>query len=437
MTSVEPFGRSEFSEILQEFCALGPRFVGTDGEQAAAAYIRTAFDNAGLQEVRFEPVSVRAYSPTGATCAAPTLGLDADCSGLQFTASGKASGEAVYLGRAETEADLTFDRASGALAGRIGVIHTAYPYAILPALIRHGIAGIVVVSEAPDGLLPQFSAQLYPPSEPPDFPGVPLSVPGVTVEAAAGRVIVEALSSNPIEMEIDHGAEYRTVTTQNVIGEIRGESDERVLIGAHYDTQWGVQGACDNATGVSGLIAFARRYAELRPYRTIVLAAFADEEHGCNGSLQYCRRHATTLPETTAMVNLDALGWAESAKRALWADPSIAGFCAQIATRLGWTLESQREAGSFAGSDYNPFIDGGVPAAFFWRYPPGNPRYHTEEDSVEFVDIDVACQTLDVAAAAVIELAQTSTLDLGRSRPSHRWLDLRPGRPNDDRAEEG
>src|SRR6185437_7057714 len=135
------------------------------------------------------------------------------------------------------------------------------------------------------------------------------AIPGVTVEASAGEQVIGQIARGRVRIQLEHQATYERVVTANVLGEIPGTGPEQVVVGAHYDTQLGTEGACDNASGVSALIAFARRYARLSPLRTIVLAAFADEEHGCYGSLAYCRRHADEVERTVAMINLDALGW--------------------------------------------------------------------------------------------------------------------------------
>jgi Zn-dependent M28 family amino/carboxypeptidase len=209
------------------------------------------------------------------------------------------------------------------------------------------------------------------------------------------------------------------------------------VVGAHYDTQLESPGACDNASGVAALIEIASAAArEAQPLRTIAFAAFADEEHGCAGSTAYCVTHRDELEATVAMVNLDALGWARPGRRALYSDPAIRDLAYETAEEAGWQPEEELEASLFPGSDYNPFIDAGVPAAFYWRYPPGHPYYHTAGDVPELLDMSVVTETTSVAARLVYRLANDETLALGRSRPSRRWLDLRPdgngGRPHSE-----
>jgi hypothetical protein len=126
------------------------------------------------------------------------------------------------------------------------------------------------------------------------------------------------------------------------------------------------------------------------------------------------------------MVNLDALAWAYPARKALYGDPSILRYAAARASSLGWFPAEEVDASLLAGADVNPFIDAGVPACWFWRYPPQHPYYHSEGDDPELLDPKLVAETADVAADTAFSLAQDPDLDLGRARPAKRWLDLRP-----------
>jgi Zn-dependent M28 family amino/carboxypeptidase len=153
----------------------------------------------------------------------------------------------------------------------------------------------------------------------------------------------------------------------------------------------------------------------------VVFIATADEEHGCAGAVAYCSRHADRLASTVATITLDALGWQREAKRSLVSDRSLRNFALESCLSLGWRPEVEIEASEFPGSDYNAFIDAGVPAAFFWRYPPPHPYYHTAGDIPELIDFEIAAETASVAGHTAVLLADDDQLDLGRSRPTRRW----------------
>jgi hypothetical protein len=414
---------------VRRLCGVGPRFVGTEGERTARSLIKDEFMAAGLHQVREEPVHTLAYRPGSASLKVVPSAVELPAMGLQFSAVSSAEGHGVYLGELNSEEQIhEYEARGGSLEGAIAVFFSLYPYLVVPALIGCGVRGVVVVSDAPGALISRYTAQLYPPAAPPDFEGRPLSIPGVIISGSDSRRLLLELSLDSPQLKLDHVASYAPVETANVVAHIPGRApNDAVLVGAHYDTQLDCPGACDNASGVAALIEIAAAAARgPAPLRTIVVAAFADEEHGCVGSTAYCVSHRDELESMVAMVNLDALGWAHPGRRTLYSDPAIRDLAFATASAAGWTPEEELEASLFPGSDYNPFIDAGVPAAFYWRYPPGHPYYHTSGDIPELLDIAVVAETATVAASLVHRLANDDSLALGRSRPSVRWLDLRP-----------
>jgi Peptidase family M28 len=413
---------------VRRICGLGNRFVGSDGERAARELVLGEFLRFGLADPRLEPLTVLGYAPRAASCELVGGGRS-PAVGLQFTADGVVDAEAVYLGAPRTREDLDLLEQRGVeLNGAIAVLHTPVPFVFASRLAELGASGLVVISENLDGRIGNHTAKAYPPAEPPDLAGFPLTIPGVTIGAQAGRELLVSMAAGERRLRVEHRASYSPVETANVVAEIPGRRapQERVVVGAHYDTQLEGVGACDNATGLAVLLELGRTWASLAPARTVVLVAFADEEHGCAGAVSYCRRHARELAATVGMVNLDALAWAYPARRALHSDPSIHGYAAARACSLGWRPFEEVEASLLAGSDVNPFIDAGVPACWFWRYPPPHPYYHSEGDDPELLELELVAETADVAAATAFSLARDPDLDLGRSCPTKRWLDLRP-----------
>jgi hypothetical protein len=113
------------------------------------------------------------------------------------------------------------------------------------------------------------------------------------------------------------------VMVDNVAGIIRGsgETDEYVVIGAHYDhvghhaSADGAQdtifnGADDNASGTTGLLLLAEGFSKIkeRPKRSIVLVAFSGEEKGLYGSRAYVENSPLPIENCVAMLNMDMIG---------------------------------------------------------------------------------------------------------------------------------
>ena len=100
---------------------------------------------------------------------------------------------------------------------------------------------------------------------------------------------------------------YRKVN--NIICTINGESDEEILIAAHYDRFGTGTGVADNWTGIVVLTALADYYGQSKPIHTLRLVAFADEEKELRGSRYYVKELKSSggqLPRL--MINIDTVG---------------------------------------------------------------------------------------------------------------------------------
>jgi Peptidase family M28 len=469
--AMSPLDAAALRRDVERLAALGPRFAGTHGEERGRAFVREVLAAAlpgGVHEEEFDHL---AYRPGSATCQVLGSDLDLQCAGLQSTAVGAVEAEAIYVGggdeptiealeqggdesaeggpgqrgRPDGEAagdqsgrrevrvnDDTFatggsgrrtggtsgrgpatgqaGRRAGTLAGRIAVVRSGVPTTVVPALVDRGVAGVVVIGGAPDGLVQHFTAAFYPPPLAPPWEGRVLPVPGVTVEAEAGERLLALLSASPVRLRLEHRAGYETATSANVVAEIPGTEPggARVVVGAHYDTQLESPGAADNATGLAALLGMARAWAGLRPLRTIELVAFGCEEPAAWGASHFvARRDPKSI---AAMVNLDALGPPVDATRTIVADPRLATFAAESCSATGWEVEQQLDARDFPYADHAPFIAAAIPAAWIWRYPPPHPYYHSSGDTLRWVNFTRLAEDATASAFTAFRLATTSAL---------------------------
>jgi hypothetical protein len=103
-------------------------------------------------------------------------------------------------------------------------------------------------------------------------------------------------------------------TCWNVEAELRGESPDIVLVGAHYDTVDGSPGANDNGSGVAALLALSRRLAGSHNVRTLRCVAFVNEEPehfqtSQMGSFVYAARCRSRGDRIQAMMSLETIGY--------------------------------------------------------------------------------------------------------------------------------
>jgi Peptidase family M28 len=407
LAAMPPLDEAAMRHDVERLATLGPRFAGTEGETRARELIRAELAAALPGAVHEEPFDHLAYRPGSATCQVLGSNLALPCAGLQSTAAGAVEAEAIYVGAGDEPTIALLAGRGEALFGRIAVVRSGVPMTVVPGLVARGVAGVVVIGGAPDGLVQHFTAAFYPPPLAPPWEGRVLPVPGVTVEAEAGERLLALISTGPTRLRLEHRAGYEAATSANVVAEIPGTDPEapRIVVGAHYDTQLESPGAADNATGLAALLGMARAWAGLRPLRTIELVAFGCEEPAAWGASNFvARRDAKSI---AAMVNLDALGPPIDATRTIVADPHLTTLAAESAAATGWEVEQQLDACDFPYADHAPFVAAGIPAAWIWRYPPPHPYYHSSGDTPRWVNFTRLAEDATASAFTAFRLATT------------------------------
>lgn len=176
---------------------------------------------------------------------------------------------------------------------------------------------------------------------------------------------------------------------RNVVARF-GDSEEHILIGAHYDGQGGSNpGASDNAAGIAVMLELARdlRSAELDV--SLVFVAFDDEEQGLNGARHYAADPVYPLADVRAAVILDTMGRSfidldEWSLLVLGTEmsPELARIVADEAghaVQLGTDLIGAR-------SDFAPFAARRVPYLFFSNAT--HVDYHGPGDTADKIRYD-------------------------------------------------
>ncbi|MBS1893612.1 MAG: M20/M25/M40 family metallo-hydrolase [Actinobacteria bacterium] len=393
--AMPPLDVASLRHDVEALAALGPHFAGSEGEARAREYLAAELRAAGL-EVATEEFAHLAYEPRDAACSILDEDAACACAGLQATASGLVTAEAVYVGDGTEVTE--------AVEGRIAVFRNGVPTTVAPALAAAGAAGLIALSPAPDGLITHLVASFQPLAGPSPEERV-LPIPGVIVEAAAGERLLARLSRGPAKVRLEHRASYAERTSANLVVEIPGSEPDapKIVVGAHYDSQRESPGAADNATGLAALLAMARAWAGSRPRRTIALVAFGVEETGSWGAADYVTRHASEGIE--AMVNLDALGPPLDATRTIVAHPDLAALAADSARSTGWHVEQELDARDFPFADHAPFVAADIPAVWIWRYPPPHPYYHSAGDLPRWVNFTHLAEDAAASVATAWRLA--------------------------------
>jgi Zn-dependent M28 family amino/carboxypeptidase len=172
-------------------------------------------------------------------------------------------------------------------------------------------------------------------------------------------------------------------TSPNVVGVVRGNSDEAVVFSSHYD-HFGIRepqpgdkpdadriynGAYDNASGVAGTLAIAQAMARAseKPARSMYFVFTTAEESGLLGAEYFAANPTVPMEKVAANINIDGINYLGPARDIvlLGSDRSSLGpMLEALAAELGRTVgrDQHPERGYFFRSDHFPFAKAGVPA---------------------------------------------------------------------------
>jgi len=112
----------------------------------------------------------------------------------------------------------------------------------------------------------------------------------------------------------------------NLICALPGQTDDVILIGAHFDHVAAGDGVVDNWSGASLLPSFLVTLTTEPRHHTFVLVAFTGEEAGLVGSEFYVKQLSPEQrSHIKAMINLDTLGLGPTEVWATHSDPTLSG----------------------------------------------------------------------------------------------------------------
>jgi len=253
----------------------------------------------------------------------------------------------------------------------------------------------------------------------------------------AARYITEQLTQAGYAVESQaYTVQGRTVA--NLIAPKPGVSrpDEVILLGAHYDTCFN-PGADDNASGIAGLLALARRLARRPLHRTIKWIAFVNEEPpyfqtAQMGSWVYARAAKARQERLQAILILEMIGYYTDQPHSQHYPPVLGWFRPQRGNFLGlvgnfrsarlvktvdqlFARHSKCPMEAIATFESIPGVSWSDQWAF-WRegYPAvmltdtaflRNPHYHQPSDTWETLDYARMAWVVDGLAAVLTALA--------------------------------
>jgi hypothetical protein len=443
------------------------RGAGTKGLTRAEHLIERRYKELGL-----EPAGVRGYAQpftvvTGARLKSDNhfvvqsansrndLKIDRDFVPFSFSASGQAAAPLVFAGYGATANEFHYDDYAGLdVKDKIVVVlryepsgfaekggnHglTQHSQVITKAINarNHGAKAVVVLNgklgDGEEDLLTRFGSV----SGPENVGIVMVQVKNAVAESwfqSAGKSlkdIQEQINSatkpasfafpDTLHLSLQIDIETTRATVNNVLAWLPGQTDEYVVIGAHYDhlgrgnfdslapAQIGQihPGADDNASGTAGVLELARLLAPQRGQlkRSILFMNFAGEELGLLGSAAWVKNPTRPLAKAVAMLNMDMIGRIKDNKVYIGGVGTGSTFKALLEQAQKDTpFKIEYSAGGYSSSDHTSFVTKKIPVLFF--FSGLHSDYHKPSDTWAKINAPSAARLLDMVARVAVQLA--------------------------------
>ena len=217
--------------------------------------------------------------------------------------------------------------------------------------------------------------------------------------------------------------ETTRATVNNVLAWLPGQTDEYVIIGAHYDhlgrgnfdslapSQIGQihPGADDNASGTAGVLELARLLAPQRGQlkRSILFMDFAGEELGLLGSAAWVKDPTRPLAKAVAMLNMDMIGRIKDDKVYIGGVGTGSTFKAALEqAQKDSPFKIEYSAGGYSSSDHTSFVTRKIPVLFF--FSGLHSDYHKPSDTWDKINAPSAARLLDLIGNVAVQLANAT-----------------------------
>jgi hypothetical protein len=436
---------------------------GAPGLEKAAEYIARQFKSLRLQPVfggsYFQPFPVTTDARPGpknsltyiAGSEKKALEIDQDYRPFTFSDSGTVSGPLVFAGYGITAPEQKYDDYANidvkdkivvilrhepqenddksVFSGRLLTDHAQF-WSKAANAKAHGARGVIFINDRPnhpgDGDELERSMRAGVPTN----AGLPFIQVKVAVAekwfAAAGKDLNRIVEGIDKDLKPESFAFADTLRIQartdikrivkpvrNVAAYLPGETDEYIVIGAHYDhlglgehsslapAQMGKPhlGADDNASGTAGMIELAHWFTgQPKQKRGVLFIAFASEELGLLGSRQYVDHPALPLKQAVAMINMDMIGRTRDGKVYVGGtrtSPALRALVDEVLPRHNFKVDAPggMEADS---SDHVSFMTKQVPSLFFFSGLHGD--YHKPSDTWDKIDAPTTAHLLEAVA---------------------------------------
>lgn len=356
------------------------RALGTKGYTASVRYVMDQLISSGY-DVRAQRFTANLFEEnSNARLARTSPGhkayrRNADFATMTYSGSGDVNAQVVLAKRIRMPPSNTVSSQSGcraedfppAVSGKIALVQrgTCTFFEKADFARRAGAIGVVIFNEGQPGRRDAIAGTL----------GEELPIPVVGTTFALGRELYNRIQDGQdVRLRLVVDATTTPVDTYNVIGEVRGRVNNKVVVvGAHLDSVPEGPGINDNGSGSATLLTIAKEMAALgiKPRNTVRFAFWGAEEAGLFGSDHYIASlTGAELARIGVNLNFDMVGSPNFVRFVYDGDGTIGDPGPPGSDVVEEVFEDFFESRGWASkptlfdgrSDYLAFIENGIPA---------------------------------------------------------------------------
>lgn len=402
-------------QILQDMAHV--RISGTKEETDCAVYLQECCKKMGL-EARLEAFPVEMWDIHEAVLTAD--GETVPCKGYRCAGSGTVEAPFYYMPNTDA-CSLSQCR------GKIVMIDGGVGYWSYHDLLENGAVGIITY----DGNA-NYADEDMDLRELRSYVRDGKKIPCVNINAkSAIRLVNQNTKSVKIVLDQDEWMGE----SHNVILDLPGETDEMIVLTAHYDSTPLSQGVYDNMSGSVGLLGIAD-YFRQHPHRySLRFVWCGSEERGLLGSKAYVAAHEEELKKTVLNINLDMIGCIMGKFIACCtSEEKLVHYIEYLASEMGFGMAARQGVYS---SDSTPFADKGIPAVSFARLAPNNTAtIHNRYDTMDVMKADHLAKDIAFITAFTEHMACAKRCPVAKEMPDNmkEKLDIYLNRKRDKSA---
>lgn len=403
---------------LETLVDFGSRFAGSPSEAQARDFIRETFHRYGLTNVNVFPFEYLGW--WRGTCALNVVApvqRAYDALSLVYSPSTAPGGLRASLVDVGMGTEKEYATKAGQLAGKIVLCSSANPEEgrqphrreKYGRAVAAGAVGFIYMRHLPGGLPETGSLRA----------GRLGEIPAVAVSYETGFALKRLIEKGETTVALDVQNESKPTVAYHVFGDVKGKTDELILVGAHYDGHDISQGAMDDGTGTCLVLELARMFGPLKAQlkRTIRFWGIACEELGVLGSTIFVEKNRDQMKDIALMINLDGAVGNGAKGFSFNGLDDVEALLKKIAQETRYPLRLSEKIGT--ASDHFPFLMQGIPAIMMTAREEnralGRGFGHTSMDTLDKVNEREMKESAMVAARVLLRLAQHDGT-LGRHR---------------------